>query len=119
METHEDFLARIRQSIKSGMELGVDQGWWPSYDDHGPHPWPMFYILSENIVRRPTVEKDFWGCPVYSSEPFECQYMSQLLAYLGIFSSVNQARKAGYGRPIEVQELWFNKRSTHLYIDED
>jgi hypothetical protein len=105
------------------MEHGVSEGWWPSYDDTGPHPWPVFYILQDSVLRRPLHGTlDYYGCPTYSFEPLEISYLSQLLAHIGVYASVAIARKAGFNRKIEVQELWFKKHrqgATHLYIDLD
>lgn len=105
------------------MERGVNHGWWPSYDDRGPHPWPVFYILRDKTLRRPQHGMvDYYGSPTYTTEVIEFEYTSQLLAYIGVFDSVSDARKAGYANAVTIQELWFKKGKqgcTHLFIDED
>jgi len=65
------------------MQFGVDQGWWEEYDDKGPIKVHMASI-----------------------EAWRGSYRSQLLADLGLFDSVGDARRAGWTQKIQGPETF-------------
>jgi len=96
-EIKQDFLNKIKKSNEEGMQRGADQGWWPSWDEKGPRPWPWELRLS-----------DF--------KPHET--MAHALVQIGVFESVGDARRNGWNKPITTGEWWFKKKTVHLIIKE-
>jgi hypothetical protein len=45
--------------------------------------------------------------------------MAHLLAKLGIFESISEAKKAGRFKPIVSGEFWFKKKTHRVIIEED
>lgn len=93
-ETHEEYLSRLKKRNLEGMELGVKLGWWESFDDEGPIPFPT-------VLNKVDIPEKF---------------MSQLLVRLGVFPSVREARLAGWNNPVECGEFWFKKRKMRIQI---
>jgi hypothetical protein len=114
-ETHEQFMARMHALNLEGMELGIRLGWWPSYDDRGPHPWPWCYCIADKALKRQTAEYGLWEMV----GTHDIKYMAQLLPLVGMFESVGEARRAGHAGPIRSGEFWFKKRTIRLYIETD
>jgi hypothetical protein len=101
-ETHPDerdaFLARIRDEHQSNLQKGVELGWWPSFDERGPHAPPQIFKISE-------------------LEPHE-QTRAHLAHKVGAFKSISDARKNGQNIPLVAgDEFWLKKKSIHIKIE--
>lgn len=116
--TKEDFLKEVRERNKQGMELGITKGWWPSYDDRGPHPWPWCYVINDKELKR-EIFLPKYGFSLWEVVDSEYPYMSQLLHRIGVFDSVTDARKAGFNKVVQPGEFWFKKRTIHLFVEEE
>lgn len=124
-------------------EMGVRQGWWPSFDERGPHPFPFrFYIddselwftTSVNLrkysihggLTLPPEKQDLWeimgddglGNFIWRKK-IVANFFSQLLAEMEVFKSVGDARKAGWNKPITLGDHWFNKKTVHLIVEKE
>lgn len=112
----EEFIEKIRADNKENMETGIKWGWWPSLNEKGePNPWPIIVDLTERTIFKQVAtkamrEKFALGLPE------NMKFMSQLLSHLEIFSSVSEARKAGWNKEIVPGEYWFNKKTKHVII---
>ncbi len=75
---HEDFIKKLKIKNLAGLEHGKRQGWW---DDHD----------GENPIKRTKIQFEEW----------KEQTMAHVMAHLKWFSSVSQARKNGWDKPVE------------------
>lgn len=76
------------------MQFGIAQGWWEAHDAKGP-------------IRTWYIDGDTW----------EGRFMSQLLAKLGLFKSVGDARKAGHVQKISRGVVGLMKGRERLVIE--
>jgi hypothetical protein len=87
-EQHE-FILAIRRRNLVGLEHGYRQGWWQAYTTEGPLP----------AARRVTAD-DYAG-----------KTMAHVMADVGFFPSVGQARKNGWDRPVETGRFKVGKNN--------
>lgn len=78
--SHEVFITHLKMRNIAGFELGRRKGWWQDFDLNGPIPFPI----------------------QINKEDFEGQTMAHVMASVGHFKSVNEAKKNGWDKPIEV-----------------
>ena len=91
------YLIKLKEKVKEGMELGVEFGWWPSYDKNTltPNaPSKIFYI--EDFPENAT--------------------MGHVMAEAGIFPSVTIARKNGWNIPIDVGDYVVTKKKILIRV---
>lgn len=69
------------------MEFGVSQGWWEEYDDIGP--FKTIRVDSSNYTNKK---------------------MSHIMVDAGLFTSLNQARSAGWDKDVVVGRHLIKKR---------
>lgn len=72
------FLAALRHRNLAGLELGRRMGWWPDVTPNGPVAPPM----------------------VVKAADFEGKTMAHVMAQVGIFKSVGEARRNGWDKPV-------------------
>lgn len=112
-----------KERILKGLIKGVDQGWWPSFNETtlDPHPFPWhFSLFSKELRREIWHSADSGGFTSWHLiGTFNFQFFSQLLHQIGMFDSVNQARKAGHDNEIISGDFWFKKRTIHILIDNE
>ena len=87
-EKHEFILALRRRNLV-GLEHGHRQGWWQAYTTEGPLP-PVRRIASADFVGKT---------------------MAHVMAEVGFFPSVGQARKNGWDRPVETGRFKVGKNN--------
>ena len=75
---HEAFMLAIKRRALAGLEYGRRQGWWRAYTEEGPLPNPRKVFLVD----------------------YADKTMAHVMADLGFFPSVSQARKNGWDRPV-------------------
>lgn len=92
-----DIRAERRVKMIQAMEFGVEQGWWPSFNDKlDPQPWPKIIKISELNSNETT--------------------MAHIVAKIGVFESISEARKNGWNKPVQKGEFWFKKKTVHLIV---
>ena len=69
----------VKRSNLISRELGVRYGWWDEYDENGPLPPAKTVSMSAYVGKT----------------------MAHVMADVGFFASVGEARKNGWNRPIE------------------
>lgn len=120
-QDHATFMASVKAKVLEGMNLGVELGWWPSFDSRGPHPWPWHFNLRTHELRREVwLDAYGWSCWKLIGTFPEIKFLSQLLKEVRMFESVGQARKAGFDKELVVGDFWFKSKSIHVeVVDED
>lgn len=94
--TDEEFLAHARQQSIEGAHRGVREGWWESVNERGePVPFPIEVSVS--------------SLPANAT-------MAHALAKAGVFSSVSEARKNGWNKPIELGLVEFKRNKKRVMI---
>jgi len=97
----------IKQKVSEGLELGVELGWWPSFDLDRlePDPWPTEFILKD--------------IPEHERTIAHCLHKAEL------FKSVSEAARNGFSRdiiklldglPSPIFERKFRKGTVHIII---
>jgi len=93
----ETFVSAIKARNWDGLVFGSEQGWW-EIDDNGQMVGPAIkFKLSEFP---------------------ENALMAHVVAKLGIFPSVGQARKNGHDKPIELGLHIFTKKKIRVVVEE-
>ena len=77
------------------MRHGIEQGWWPDFNDKGPLDWPRRVSLAA-LPRDAT--------------------MAHALHSAGFADSVSQARKAGWGTPAVLGVRIIDKKQHRIEI---
>lgn len=75
-----EFMIAVRRRALAGLEHGRRQGWWRAYTEDGPLPNPKQVRATD----------------------YEGKTMAHVMADVGFFPSVSQARKNGWDRPVEI-----------------
>lgn len=96
-EEKEAFLAEIRQRHQETIELGVKLGWWEGAGVNGDPIAPAIVVKISELEEHEKL-------------------MAHVVARLGFFKSVSEARKNGWDKPIETGEFWFRKKTVCLRI---
>lgn len=120
-QDHDTFMAILCEKNLFGMERGVTLGWWPSYDT-APHPWPYAFVVESQKLRRQVFHSEYGFALWETVKELDITSLDQLLHAIGLFPSVSQARKTGHHKSLVSlagQELWFNRRTVHLFIESD
>ena len=74
------------------MVFGAQQGWWTDWDEIGP-----FKTIKMNVAEHPT--------------------LAHAVVAIGMFTSVTQARKNGWDKPMEAGKFTFKKRRVVLTVE--
>jgi len=91
------FLARIREQNLEGMRLGVERGWWPSFDEKTATPNPPAQVFKiSNFPENAT--------------------LGHVMAKAKIFPSISIARKNGWDDPIREGDFTVTKRKILVRI---
>lgn len=117
----EKFLSDLNETIQNHLLFGIDLNWWESVNAKGdPAPFPKIFILSTREIRINDTTNPNGPCWQTRGilEPRE-NTMAHLLARLGVFESVGEARRSGWNKPLVVGEFWFNKKQTRIQVVED
>lgn len=101
-EEHPDELDLFIRSLKvqhdAFMQRGVRKGWWKDVKPNGdPIPHPRIIKISD----------------LGENETLMAHVVHN---HLGLFESVNQAKKNGWGKPVQAGDYWLNKKTLHLRI---
>lgn len=81
--SEEDFLTYVKLKNDIGLQLGVKLGWWESVDSKGPVPFAKIFSLTE----------------------FPSQSMlAHVMVKAKLFETVSDARRNGWGKPIQTGE---------------
>jgi len=75
---HDVFMLAVRRRALAGLEYGRRQGWWRAYNEEAPLPNPRQVALAD----------------------YADKTMAHVMADLGFFPSVGQARKNGWDLPV-------------------
>jgi hypothetical protein len=84
---HETFMTAVRQKANAGLELGLRWNWWTGYSNGVPNTPPKIVQIAD-----------------YSGK-----LMAHVMADVGFFPSLSQARKNGWDRPVELGEFRVGK----------
>jgi hypothetical protein len=99
------------------LQMGVDKGWWMSFDETRmePIPFPLIFVMETRELR-----KNFCGLweTVLTLEPSDTT-MAHILGNSGIFNSVGDAKKNGWKKPIAAGTFKFKKANVTLEVVED
>lgn len=97
--TDEEFLEHARQKSIEGAHRGVREGWWESVNERGePVPFPI-KVLASSLPANAT--------------------MAHALAKANIFTSISEARKNGWNKPLEFGLLEFKRKKMRVQIIDD
>ena len=97
-EEEEAFVEAARIKHMASMEQAIRWGWWAGVKPNGdPIPHPKIVKISE------LDEQETLMAHIVHNR-------------LGLFESVNQAKKNGWGKPIQEGDFWLNKKTTHLKV---
>lgn len=92
------FVRALKVQHAAFMNRGVYEGWWLDVKPNGdPIPHPRIVKISE-LGEHETL-------------------MAHIVHNrLGLFESVNQAKKNGWGKPVQEGDYWLNKKTLHLRV---
>lgn len=96
-ERLEQFLHQLKEKHNEFMQVGMQSGWWSDVTERGD-PVPNAVVVDKAILSP------------------EQTTMAHILAELGWFQSVTEARKNGWNKPIELGEFWFFKKTKCLKV---
>ena len=89
--------ANERISLRNfiGFEIGVREGWWEDWNESGPIPFPKNFSITE-LGEGATI--------------------ANVVVGLGLFPSINQARKNGFNAPLTLGTFEFTKKKIRVRI---
>lgn len=93
-ETREEFIARIRRENLDGLRRGVALGWWDDVDEERCEP---IKYLRFTLADGPT--------------------MAHVMHKAGAFTSIGEARRNGWDRPIEKGKWTVGKRRKTIVVE--
>lgn len=79
LEDHDTFMFLLKRANLAGREIGRRLGWWDEYDADGPIP-PAKTVSMANYAGKT---------------------MAHVMADVGFFVSIGEARKNGWNKPVE------------------
>jgi hypothetical protein len=97
-----EWIDQIKAKNMAFLHLGVENGWWDGVDERRGMPIPFPIII--NLFNKPA------GF-----------LMAHAVHEAGLFSSISEARKAGWNKPAIPGEFWLFKRTKRLlliYVEE-
>lgn len=99
---HPEELERFRQQLHDEhmafMEKAIEWGWWAGVKPNGdPIPHPKIVKISE-------------------LEEHDTLMAHIVHKHLGLFESVSEAKKNGWGKPVQEGDYWLNKKTIHLRV---
>lgn len=94
----EAFLEDCRKRHMAFMEKAVSWGWWAGVKPNGdPIPHPKIFKISE-LGEHETL-------------------MAHIVhTRLGLFESISESKKNGWGKPVKEGDYWLNKKTLHLKV---
>jgi hypothetical protein len=91
------FIAGVKAKHRETIELGIRLGWWEGVGANGDPIAPAIVIKISELEEHETL-------------------MAHVIAKQGFFTSVNEAKKNGWNKPVETGEFWFRKKTVCLRI---
>ena len=79
------------------MQFGIELGWWEGVGANGEPIAPAIVVKISELEEHETL-------------------MAHVIAKQGFFTSVNEAKKNGWNKPVEPGEFWFRKKTVCLRI---
>lgn len=114
----------IREQNRLNMLKGIEWEWWESVDAKGnPVPWPEVFVLSTREIRQfiwksaSNINLNGWKTIGVLEERENT--MAHLLARLGVFDSISDAKRNGWDKPIVEGEFWLQKRTKRVMVVDD